>query len=153
MSAAPEVSIRAYTDDDFDVLVARWHATNLATYMYNEVQQNHTLADARRFFRNQLLATCTVLVATRSGEMLGMLALQETWIRHFTIFPEHQRQGVGTMLLDKAREMSPAELRLFTFQRNVSARAFYDKHGFEIVALGISPAPESEPDVEYRWTS
>ncbi|MEO8346716.1 MAG: GNAT family N-acetyltransferase [Betaproteobacteria bacterium] len=153
MSATTEVSIRAYVDDDFDELVARWHATNLATYTYNDVQQNHTLADARRFFRDQLLTTCQVLVATRSSELLGMLALQAPWIRHFAIFPENQRQGIGAVLLARALEMSPEELRLFTFQRNTPARAFYEKHGFTIVALGISPAPESEPDLEYRWTA
>jgi hypothetical protein len=30
------------------------------------------------------------------------------------------------------------------------ARAFYAKHGFAEVAFGVSPAPESEPDVELR---
>jgi ribosomal protein S18 acetylase RimI-like enzyme len=44
-------------------------------------------------------------------------------------------------------------LRLFTFQRNDKARAFYQKHGFRVVALGVSPAPELEPDVEYRWVA
>jgi hypothetical protein len=39
----------------------------------------------------------------------------------------------------------------FTFQRNDVARAFYAKHGFVEMAFGISPAPESEPDVEWRW--
>jgi GNAT superfamily N-acetyltransferase len=85
--------------------------------------------------------------------MLGMLALQAPWIRHFAIFPEHQRQGIGLVLLQRARELSPAELRLFTFQRNAPARAFYEKHGFVAAAFGISPAPELEPDVEYRWTA
>jgi ribosomal protein S18 acetylase RimI-like enzyme len=61
--------------------------------------------------------------------------------------------GVGTALLLQARELSPRELRLFTFQRNEAARAFYDKHGFTVVALGVSPAPELEPDVEYRWVA
>jgi putative acetyltransferase len=149
----PAVAVRDYAEGDFDVLVARWHETNLVSYRYNEVQQQHTLGDARNFFRNTLLPACEVLVATRAGQMLGMLALQAPWIRHFAVFPEQQRQGVGTLLLRRARDLSPRELRLFTFQRNVAARAFYDRHGFAVVALGISPAPESEPDVEYRWTA
>ena len=68
-------------------------------------------------------------------------------------FEGTQRQGVGTALLRQARACSPAELRLFTFQRNDKARAFYEKHGFTVVALGVSPAPELEPDVEYRWVA
>ncbi len=145
------LAIRAFVDSDFDDLVARWHETNLASYPYNDVQQQHTLADARAFFRNKLLPACDVWVATRSGVLLGMLAFESPWIRHFTIFPEHQRQGIGTALLQRARERSPTELRLFTFQRNAPARAFYEKHGFVAVAFGVSPAPELEPDVEYRW--
>jgi ribosomal protein S18 acetylase RimI-like enzyme len=82
---------------------------------------------------------------------MGMLALCESWIRQLTVFPSFQRQGVGTALLQKAREYSPVQLRLFTFQRNNAARAFYERNGFSVVAFGVSPAPESEPDVEYRW--
>jgi ribosomal protein S18 acetylase RimI-like enzyme len=147
----PELAIRAFAERDFEVLVARWHETNLVSYRYNEVQQKHTLADARHFFRNQLLPACHVLVATRAEQLLGMLALQAPWIRHFAVFPENQRKGIGTALLMRARELSPQELRLFTFRRNDAARAFYARHGFTLVALGISPAPELEPDVELHW--
>jgi ribosomal protein S18 acetylase RimI-like enzyme len=151
LSAISGLAVRAYADGDFDVVSERWHETNLVSYRYNEVQQKHTLADARSFFRTQLLPACQVRVATRADQLLGMIAVEAPWIRHFAVFPEHQRQGVGTVLLGHAREISPRELRLFTFQRNVAARAFYARHGFAVVALGISPAPELEPDVEYRW--
>ena len=146
-------AVRPYADGDFDCLVARWHETNLVSYPYVNEHQRHTLTDARRFFRDKLLASSAVWVAEQSGELLGMIALEIPWIRQFAVFPEHQRRGVGTALLCKARECSPAELRLFTFQRNDKARTFYEKHGFTIVALGISPAPELEPDVEYRWVA
>jgi len=146
-----DLAIRDFVEADFDDLVAQWHVTNLASYWYNVVQQRHTLADARAFFRDKLLPACEVWVATRSGVLVGMLAFDLPWIRHLTIFAEHQRQGVGTALLGKARERSPAEVRLCTFQRNAPARAFYERHGFVAVAFGISPAPEREPDVEYRW--
>jgi ribosomal protein S18 acetylase RimI-like enzyme len=82
---------------------------------------------------------------------VGLIVLEAPWIRQFAVFPEFQRRGVGSALLAKARECSPRELRLFTFQRNATARAFYEKHGFTVVAFGVSPAPELEPDVEYRW--
>jgi ribosomal protein S18 acetylase RimI-like enzyme len=146
-----DLAIRDFVEADFDNLVARWHETNLASYRYSDVQQRHTLADARAFFRNKLLPGCDVWVATRAGGLLGMLAFEAPWIRHFAIFPEHQRQGIGTALLERARARSPAEIRLFTFQRNAPARAFYERHGFVAVAFGISPAPELEPDVEFRW--
>jgi len=150
-NSAADAAIRTFVEDDFDELVARWHETNLVSYRYNEVQQSHTLADARNFFRTRLLPTCDVLVAARADRLLGMLALEAPWIRHFAVFPEYQRQGIGSVLLGRARALSPRELRLFTFQRNEKARAFYEKHGFTAVAFGVSPAPEREPDVEFRW--
>jgi ribosomal protein S18 acetylase RimI-like enzyme len=149
----PAISIRAYEDRDFDDLVARWHETNRVSYPYVEERLGHTLDQARAFFRARILSTCTVWVAERAEDRVGLIAIESPWIRQFSVFPEHQRRGVGTALLSKARECSPAELRLFTFQRNDKARAFYRKHGFHVVALGVSPAPELEPDVEYRWVA
>ena len=151
MSRDAPASIRAYADRDFDELVACWHHTNRASYPYVDEHQRHTLADARRYFRAAILASCAVRVAEWSGNLVGLVAIEAPWIRQLAVFPEHQRRGVGTALLHEAQACSPVELRLFTFQRNDRARAFYEKHGFRVVALGVSPAPELEPDVEYRW--
>ncbi len=152
MSGDSAVSVRAYADRDFDELVARWHETNRASYPYVAVEQRYTLDDARAFFRATILTSCSVWVAERSNELVGVIAIEAPWIRQLAVLPSHQRRGVGAALLAKAHECSPAELRLYTFQRNHTARAFYAKHGFRVVKLGISPAPESEPDVELRWT-
>lgn len=144
-------TIRDFLDSDFDEIVARWHQTNLVSYPYVRAHQEHNLEDARQFFRDTLLPECRVWVAERVSQPMGLLALCDSWIRQLTVFPYFQRQGVGTALLQKAREYSPGQLRLFTFRHNNAARAFYERHGFSAVAFGVSPAPESEPDVEYRW--
>ncbi len=153
MSTSPATIARPYAAIDFDALVARWHETNRVSYRYVAEHQRHTLAEARDFFRDHVVDRCRVWVAARSGQLCGMLALEAPWIRQLAVFPEAQRQGVGTLLLGSARESSPDELRLFTFQRNAAARAFYAKHGFRPLAFGISPPPESEPDVELRWVA
>jgi GNAT superfamily N-acetyltransferase len=145
--------VRPYANRDFDHLVNRWHETNLISYRYVEEHQKHTIDGARKFFRNEVVSACEIWIAERSGQLQGVLALEPPWIRQLAVFPEFQRQGVGAALLRKAREASPMELRLFTFQRNAAARAFYERHGFAAVAFGISPAPELAPDVEYRWVA
>ena len=58
---------------------------------------------------------------------------------------------MGTALIERARALAPDRLSLHTHQKNDKARAFYEKHGFRAVRFGVSPAPESEPDVEYEW--
>jgi GNAT superfamily N-acetyltransferase len=106
----------------------------------------------RIFFRSNVLAECRVWVAeSPSHQYSGLVALSGSWIRQLAVFPPFQRQGVGSALLQKAREHSPGQLHLYTFQRNMAARAFYEHHGFSIVRLGVSPAPEAEPAIEFRW--
>jgi GNAT superfamily N-acetyltransferase len=143
--------LRIFAEADFRYLVTRWHETNRASYSYSAEHQRHSLQDALSFFRNRVLTECAVWVAENNAALAGLVAVQPPWIRHLAVFPEFQRKGIGTALLHKARECSPQELRLYTFQRNHPARAFYEHHGFVAVAFGISPPPESEPDVEYRW--
>jgi GNAT superfamily N-acetyltransferase len=145
------IAVRGFLDSDFDAIVPAWHETNLATYTYVRAHQEHRLDDARRFFRDILLKECRVWIAERASHRAGVMATHGVWIRQLAVFPRFQRQGIGTALLAKARELSPRQLRLYTFQRNNAARAFYEHHGFAAIAFGISPAPESEPDVEYRW--
>jgi putative acetyltransferase len=145
--------VRPYADCDFDDLVSRWHETNLVSYRYVQEHQKHSLDDAKTFFRSHVLPICQVWVADDSKTLLGMLALEPPWIRQLAVFPAFQRHGVGTALLRKAQECSPLGLRLFTFQRNETARSFYESHGFAPVRYGLSPAPELEPDVEYRWVA
>jgi ribosomal-protein-alanine N-acetyltransferase len=144
--------VRAFAEEDFSELVRRWHETNLASYPYSAEHQRHTLDEAAAFFRGRVLAECEVWVAVRDASLAGVMAIAPPWIRQLAVFPERQRRGVGTALLAEARRRSPRELRLYTFRRNVPARAFYERHGFTAVAFGTSPTPESEPDVQYRWT-
>jgi len=151
MQARRDIVVRGFIELDFDRVVAQWHETNLASYPYVPLHQERSLDDARMFFRKRLLPECRVWIAELGSEPLGLLAMSDSWIRQLAVFPSFQRQGVGTALLRKAREESPQQLRLYTFRRNRPARAFYEKHGFAAVAFGTSPAPESEPDVEYLW--
>lgn len=147
------IEIRPFRDADFDALVARWHETNLASFPDVETEQRHTLDDARGFFRNTLLATSEVWVAEELPALQGLIALSGDWIRQLSVFPECQRRGTGTRLLQHAKDRARSELRLYTLQGNRRAREFYEKRGFRAIAFGTSPAPECLPDVQYLWTA
>lgn len=146
------MEIRSFREADFDRLVAHWHETNRASFPWLESEQRHTLDDARSFFRQSILATCEVWVAEEPGALLGLIALSgDGWVKQLSVFPKHQRRGIGTRLLQHAKDRADSGLRLYTLQRNLPARRFYEKHGFRAIAFGTSPTPESEPDVQYLW--
>ena len=145
------ISIRAYAEDDFDAVVALWGVTWRATYTFFRNPQAHTLGEDRVYFRNVIAAENDLYVAESDGVILGYLALQGDFIDRLYVALERQRQGVGTALLEHAKRLSPAGLRLFTHQGNTGACRFYEKHAFEAIRYGLSPPPESEPDVGYVW--
>jgi ribosomal protein S18 acetylase RimI-like enzyme len=145
------VHIRRYTPDDLEQTVRLWRASKRHAYPYVESQQRYTLEEDTAYFRDVVAVQCMVWLAEVDGRLAGLIALKADFIDQLYVAVEQQRRGVGTALLQKAREQSSEGLRLYTLQKNLSARAFYEKHGFQAICYGVSPAPEHEPDVEYHW--
>jgi len=84
--------------------------------------------------------------------MLGFIALHEVGVEQLYLAPACYRQGIGTALLALAKHHSPRGLRLFCFQRNSRARAFYEANDFTAVRFSDgSNTEEREPDIEYVW--
>lgn len=148
-----QIQVRLYRSLDQEQTVAMWRASKRAAFPYVEAQQLHTLQDDTNYFRHVIAQECEVWLASDREQILGLLALRDDLIDQLFVAVDEQRRGVGSALLVKARERSPDQLRAYTFQKNGPARAFYEKHGFEIVRSGISPPPENEPDFEYMWRS
>jgi putative acetyltransferase len=110
----------------------------------------HTPAEDRAFFRNQIFAECKVWGAL-AEEIIGFIAFREGWVDQLYVLPQHQGKGMGGALLALGKAAS-AELQLWTFQRNLLARRFYEKHGFlALRETDGSGNEEREPDVLYRW--
>ncbi|MEO8187709.1 MAG: GNAT family N-acetyltransferase, partial [Burkholderiaceae bacterium] len=59
---------------------------------------------------------------------------------------------IGTQLLDWAKTQSTGKLWLLAFARNAIACAFYEKHGFKIIARGFEPNWQLA-DIKYQWTA
>jgi ribosomal protein S18 acetylase RimI-like enzyme len=147
------MEVRPARDQDLEEVVSVWHETRKKTHtaLGFRSERGVTLDDSRRIFRESIAPSCQIWVAERRGEVVGFMAIRGSYIDRMYVRPDDQRGGVGTALLEKARELSPDDLALHTHRANRSARAFYEKHGFRPVRFGVSPPPESEPDVEYRW--
>lgn len=113
----------------------------------------HTDDETRAWVTHVVLVDQDVWVAERQGQVIGITCLHGHELEHLYVLPGEQGQGVGSALLAKAMELSPDELVLWAFQRNVSARAFYEHRGFTAIAwTDGADNEEHEPDVRYRWT-
>ena len=112
----------------------------------------HTEAATRQWIRNVVLAQPEVCAAEEKGRIVALAALSSDRLEHLYVHPDGQGLGLGTQLLRLARERRPHGFALWTFQRNASARRFYERHGFRVVeqADGVGNE-EREPDVRYEW--
>ena len=104
-----------------------------------------------RHIASKIAADLELWVAEGERQPLAFLGLQGDCIDRLYVDPAAQGRGIGLELLDHAKALRPGGLWLFTHQKNAGARRFYERHGFRILRFGISPAPESEPDLEYAW--
>jgi ribosomal protein S18 acetylase RimI-like enzyme len=137
--------------DELGEVVRMWRRSREDAQPWLEARMGHTPADDLRHFRDVISAKCDVWVVLDAGRAVGLLALAGGHVEQLYVEPAAQRRGVGTVLIEHARSLSPGGLTLFTHQSNARARAFYEKVGFRAVRFGVSPAPESEPDVAYAW--
>ena len=112
----------------------------------------HTEAETRAFVRDVLLPNNEVWVAEKEGRVIGFAGLGEECLRHLYVDPEEQNRGVGTALLDVAKERRPTGLALWVFQKNTGARRFYERHGFTLIrSTDGRDNEEQEPDALYEW--
>jgi GNAT superfamily N-acetyltransferase len=112
----------------------------------------HTPEEDRWFFRERVFMACEVWGAFDGDAMTGMIAFRQDWIDQLYVLPEAQGRGLGTELLQVAQN-SNDRLKLWTFQRNVQARRFYEARGFAVVQeTDGARNEEKEPDILYLWT-
>jgi ribosomal protein S18 acetylase RimI-like enzyme len=144
-------TIRPYLPADEAAVVGVWHRAGLAAYPFLPTWQVFTLEQALVVFREVIVAHNDLWVATLDERVLAYLAMKDCYIDRLYVDPPQQRKGWGSHLLEHAKALCPDGLALYTHQENHGARAFYERHGFVAVKFGISPPPESAPDVEYHW--
>jgi ribosomal protein S18 acetylase RimI-like enzyme len=143
--------IREYQAEDFDAVTVVWRISREKSLPEFQLEKGHFFYEDRNYFQNYVLKNNTVWVVELENRPVGFMAMNRDFIDQLYIAPDFQRRGIGRSLLDFARAQSPDHLWLYTFQVNVHARAFYEKNGFVAEKFGVSPPPESEPDVEYHW--
>lgn len=146
-----ECVIRAYQPEDFDAVTILWRIAREKSLPEFQMMKGHFFYEDQNYFQNHILKENQVWVVEVDDRPVAFMAMNKDFIDQLYIHPDYWRQGIGNVLLQFARQRSPEHLWLFTLQVNLNARAFYEKNGFVAEKFGMSPPPESEPDVEYHW--
>ena len=112
----------------------------------------HTPDEDRWFYRERVFTGCQVHGAFEGGALAAIIAFRSGWIDQLYVLPEVQGRGVGSELLQVAKRAFDC-LQLWTFQRNLGARRFYEARGFALVEETDGAGnEEKEPDARYLWT-
>lgn len=93
-----------------------------------------------------------MLVAETDGEISGFIAIHGGMVEHLYVRPDFLRRGIGSALLEQAKERLPLGFRLWVFQENLPARAFYERHGLRVIEeTDGSRNEERTPDALCEW--
>ena len=143
--------IRPMAEGQLEATLGVWHRSMVESNAWLRPEQCHTAAEDHAFFRDVIVPQCEIWVASRGAGIIGMLAMSKDEIDRLYVDPKSQRLGVGAALIGHAKTLHPTGLHLVTLEGNAPARRFYGRHGFVVCGRGVSPAPECEPDLLYRW--
>jgi GNAT superfamily N-acetyltransferase len=144
-------AIRPFDDRDEPAVIGVWHRSGRAAYQFLPTWQALTLERAGEVFREIIRRRCNIWVGTRDERVVAFLAMMGSYVDRMYVDPAEWRQGWGTRLVLLAKTLYPDGLELHTHRENHAARQLYEKHGFRAFKFGLSPPPESAPDVEYHW--
>lgn len=143
------MNLRRASLDDMPVLARLYRRTVQTSLPF--LPTLHTPQEDAWWFCERLFAINEVWLEEGADGPEGYIAFRSDFIEHLFVRPESQGVRVGVRLLEKAKAHA-AELSLWTFQQNLRARRFYEKHGF--VAVTETDGRDNEeqlPDVLYRW--
>lgn len=100
---------------------------------------------------DRMIARGWVTVAEHAGRVAGFAACDGHELCALYVARQARGQGIGAALLAALKQQQPA-LRLWTFQQNTRAQAFYRAHGFVEIGRGDGrDTDEGLPDIHFVW--
>ena len=103
------------------------------------------------FYSTVVFPGAEIWLGERSGIIVGFIAFRPGRVDHLYVHPDHQGCGIGSTLLALA-QAAERSLCVWTFQCNLRARGFYERHGFRIEQESDGANNEErQPDVLYAW--
>jgi putative acetyltransferase len=145
-----DVTLRRYRQSDEDAAVTLWLRSWQAAYP--QLDFIARLDWWRQRWRDELLRTADVVMAEQNDVLIGFVTIDPRtfYLDQIVVAPEHWRSGIGAVLLEEARRISPHGLDLDVNVDNARAIAFYKKHGFTIAGPGKNPV-SGKPVHRMSW--
>jgi GNAT superfamily N-acetyltransferase len=141
------ISFVPFADMHCDELIGMWRASFEAAV---GVLEPHSVEQQRSYFLGSVVPKNRVLVALDQGCVVGFIAASEGRIDQLYVHLDYQGIGIGTRLIQWAKENSLGHLSVFTFERNLRAQRFYESRGFKVAARGFEESWQL-PDIRYEW--
>ena len=115
----------------------------------------HCREDLQIWAASSLIPSGGVVVAERGGAVVAAMHTERnglvSWITQMAVDPAWVGQGIGSLLLAHALRTMPRPIRLYSFQANLGARRFYERHGFIPIEFTDGQTNEERcPDVLYE---
>lgn len=112
----------------------------------------HSRGELLTYFARELAEHRCVVVAN-DQEAVGFVIFDQHFVRHLYVRADHARQGLGSALLEWTKSQSRGQLELWTFQKNLTARRFFERHGLSCVEETDGATNEEQvPDARYVWS-
>ncbi|WP_333002074.1 GNAT family N-acetyltransferase [Vibrio coralliilyticus] len=109
--------------------------------------------ESQAFFLNHILPETHSIYVALSHETrlpVAFVAINDSEINQLYVHRKFQSMGIGSQLLAMAKQQSSGRLSLRTFENNIRAQQFYERHGFVAIG-GDAENEEGLPDILYEW--
>lgn len=132
------IRLRPYVAADEDAAIALWQRT--WQIAYPQIAFGKRLDWWRGRWRDDLVPVATIVIAERDGAMIGFVTIDQKtgYLDQLVVAPEFWRSGIGNILVDEAKRLSPEKIELHVNQDNERAIALYKKVGFSIIGESVS---------------
>ena len=153
------VSIRPFQATDAPSVVEIWNGAFKATQPWHDPREM-LCRKANQYDGMTFVAEVDAVIV--GAVMVGYDGVRG-WIYHITVSPDHQRRGIGRLLLKKAESTLQAagcpKINLQVLPTNADVRAFYERSGYNAedrISFGKPLAPHKvdvlDPVPEIRVT-
>lgn len=145
---ASEVVIRRADEADAEALAAVHLTSRRAAAMPPPA---HTDGEVRTWLAGRLRHD-EVWIAEADGAAAAYVRLSQDWVDDLYVVPGRAGEGIGSALLDLAKQQRPDGFCLWVFEENEAARSFYRRRGLiELEHTDGSANKERAADVRMAW--